>query len=155
MKPRSIQKLFAFIIITMMFSIATNSVNAQKPKGNGHGGGHGGTNCNCSVRPIPFQCGQICGYLINKPTVNNVFSINGTNSTLISFELSETQNVSIKIYDGMGRLIKTLANNRMPQGEHEVDWNAKDENGSPVVSGTYVLQFVVGNNIGTKKLSIP
>ena len=149
-------KTFAFIIAIMIFYIVTNPVNAQKPKGNGHhGGGHGGgTTCNCNVRPIPFECGQICGFVINKPTENNVFSVYGNNLIAISFELIEAQNVSLKIYDGTGRLVKTFANNRMAEGEHKIEWNTKDENGNLVTAGNYILQFTTGGIAGTKKFSV-
>src|SRR6185436_409020 len=109
MKKQSLKRNFTFIIALMMFSALTKQTIAQttKDKKPTHGGGHGGgTFCNCNVRPIPFQCGQICGFFAGKISAGNLLSISSINSTSISFELTEAQNVSLKIYDITGRLIK-------------------------------------------------
>ncbi|HLG34158.1 MAG TPA: T9SS type A sorting domain-containing protein, partial [Bacteroidia bacterium] len=47
-----------------------------------------------------------------------------TNTTTISFSLPQTGNVSVKIFDGNGRLVKTLANSEFAKGNHYVEWNA-------------------------------
>ena len=140
MKPQSIQKIFAFIIAITMFSVMPALVNAQKkcpdgncPKGqvcvngvcvkSGGGNGGGGTICNCSVRPIPFQCGQICGWrtttIINNP---------GSQSATISFSLELAEKLSVKIFDMTGRLVKTLADKIFDKGEHKLQWDAAGEN---------------------------
>jgi len=62
-------------------------------------------------------------------------------STTISFSLPQTQIVSFKIYDLDGRLIRTLANEVMPIGTHELLWNAHDENRNMVSAGIYFLQI--------------
>jgi hypothetical protein len=157
MKKQSLKKIFAFIITLLMFSVLTKQAVAQttKDKKPSHGGSHGGgTFCNCSVRPIPFQCGQICGFFAGKIAAGNLLSISSINSTAISFELTETQNVSLKIYDVTGRLIKTLAQSRMTEGEHQIDWNKTDEAGNTVSAGIYIAKFDAGDYSTTKKLSV-
>jgi ELWxxDGT repeat protein len=77
-----------------------------------------------------------------------------SNSSTISFTLSTSQKVSIQIFDIEGRLIKTLANEQMPAGVHQITWNATNENGSAVANGMYYLKLNVGNYTETKKLSV-
>ena len=77
-----------------------------------------------------------------------------SNSTTISFSISESQKVSLKIYDMTGRLVKTLANAEMQVGTHQLSWNAKDEKGNAVSAGIYLLRFDAGTKSETKKLSV-
>jgi hypothetical protein len=165
MKPKTTKKLCAFIITVMMFSVMPALVNAQKKCPNGHCpkgyicfGGYcveslpGG--CNCFVRPISAACAPTCGFLAGKTPANDLLSISGIDSTAISLELIESQNVSLKIYDITGRLIKTLADEKMEEGNHQIEWNKTDEAGNTVSAGIYILQFDTANTSETRKLSV-
>ena len=139
----------------MMFSSMPALVNAQKkcpdgncPKGqtclNGHCVKFGGTICNCFVRPIPYGCGQICGWLT--PTIiNNP----GSQSATISFSLSQNERISAKIFDNTGRLVTTLADKMFEQGEHKLQWDAMEKN-----AGIYMVQFITGSHSEMKKITI-
>jgi len=166
MKLSTTKKLFVVIIAVMMFSAIPAVVNAQKicraglcPKGqtcvNGFcvksGGNGGGPFCNCLIRPIPFECGQICGWAI---PANRSLSISSVNSNAISFQLPQAQNVSAKIYDVTGRLVKTLANEKMRQGDQQIDWDRKDQAGKSVSPGIYILQVDRGAQLETKKIIV-
>lgn len=72
-----------------------------------------------------------------------------TNSTTISFSFSQSKNVSIKIFDVNGRLIKTLADNVFEEGEHSVEWNAED-----VKTGIYFLQIQTNDFMKTEKVIV-
>jgi len=163
MKQLTTKKLFIFIITVMMFSLIPALVNAQKkcrdghcPKGQTCINGYcvksgGGTFCNCFVRPIPVECGQYCGWLI---PINQSLSISSANSKAISFQLTQTQSVSAKIYDAAGRLIKTLTDDKMQQGSHQIGWDRKDQTGKAVSAGIYILKFETGNKLETKKIIV-
>lgn len=77
-----------------------------------------------------------------------------SNSTTISFSLWQSQKVFISIYDMNGRLIKTLANEQMQQGTHQLIWNARDEKGNAVNAGIYILRLNAGTYTETKKISV-
>ncbi len=63
--------------------------------------------------------------------------------TTIRFQLPEQQRVSIYIYDLKGKLIKKLLDNQsFSAGEHQILWNATDENNQQVASGVYLYRFV-------------
>jgi hypothetical protein len=58
-------------------------------------------------------------------------------TTTISFEIPETVEVSLKIYDITGKLVKTLMNDEIEAGYHSVVWDGTDENGQAMASGLY------------------
>jgi hypothetical protein len=49
--------------------------------------------------------------------------------TTIAFGLSHSSFVVLKVFDVLGREIRTLINDRLQQGNHSVQWNASDEPG--------------------------
>ena len=59
----------------------------------------------------------------------------------------ETGNVSLKIYDVLGREIATLVNEEKPAGEYEVEFNAVN-----LPSGIYFYQLKAGKFAETKKM---
>jgi len=77
-----------------------------------------------------------------------------SNSTTISFSLPQSQKVSIQIFDMNGRLIKVLADAQMQAGTYQLIWNAKDERGTNVVTGIYLLKMQAANYVETKKISV-
>jgi len=151
MKKQILKKYVSLIMALLILSVFTEQVIAQTKKDKKkppHGG------CNCLIRPIPFGCGQICGFLIDKPSVNESLSISFINSNTIRFELEEIQNVSAKIFDATGRLVKTITNERMSEGYHDVKWDTKDETGNVMPAGTYFLRITTGQNVEMKKIFI-
>ncbi|HYV92880.1 MAG TPA: T9SS type A sorting domain-containing protein [Chitinophagales bacterium] len=79
----------------------------------------------------------------------NPVSPDQSGSTTISISLSESQKVSLRIFDMNGRLITTLANAPFEQGNHEIVWNAADVN-----AGIYFLQLLTEENSETVKLVV-
>lgn len=74
-------------------------------------------------------------------------------TTTIKFALPKASQVSIKIYDVGGRLIKTLINKKLEAGYHTVDWNPQN-----LPQGIYFSKIQVhtdletGNYTETKKI---
>ena len=84
----------------------------------------------------------------------NIYPNPVVNSTTILFSVPQSGNVSIQIFDLSGRLITTLANQKIQAGNHQLTWNANDENGNAVSSGIYLLRLNTGSYSETKKLSV-
>ena len=59
-------------------------------------------------------------------------------STKINFSIDKTQNVTLKIYDILGREIKTLVKNELEAGSYSVEWNGDNNNGNGVSGGVYI-----------------
>ena len=72
--------------------------------------------------------------------------------TRIRYDLPEETNVSILIYDLMGRQIRTLVNQQVSAGYHSVMWNATSDMGSPVSAGVYIYAIQAGNVRDVKKM---
>ncbi|HKL16360.1 MAG TPA: T9SS type A sorting domain-containing protein, partial [Balneolaceae bacterium] len=70
-------------------------------------------------------------------------------STTINFALPEQSDVTIRIYDVMGRQIATLLNENRPAGYHNIVWDA-----GSVASGTYFYRIQAGSFLSVKKLTL-
>jgi hypothetical protein len=77
-----------------------------------------------------------------------------TNSTMIEYSLPVAQDVSLRIYDVSGKLIKNLVNARKEAGTHRITWNGKDESGNMVASGIYFYQLQSSGKNITRKLIV-
>ncbi|HSG27911.1 MAG TPA: FlgD immunoglobulin-like domain containing protein, partial [Candidatus Krumholzibacterium sp.] len=73
-------------------------------------------------------------------------------STEISYFLPQAESVSLDIFDVAGRRIKTLANGIMREGDHRVEWDGRDNNGSRVASGVYFYRLRAGKDTLTRKM---
>lgn len=61
--------------------------------------------------------------------------------TTLRYSLPQKGYVRLNIYDTLGHPIKTLISKRQGSGECTVMWDARDEKGIPVASGTYVVRL--------------
>ena len=68
-------------------------------------------------------------------------------STKIVYQLPQSENVSLKIYDVLGNEIVTLFNEEKGPGKYEIDFNA-----SHLSSGIYFYTLRAGAYINTKKM---
>ena len=68
-------------------------------------------------------------------------------STKINYSLSQSEKVSIEIYNTIGQNIQTLVNKQMPAGHHEVEFNAKN-----LPSGIYLYSIRAGDFYDVKKM---
>jgi spore coat protein CotH len=77
-------------------------------------------------------------------------------TTTIKFALKEVSDVSIKIYNIKGAVVRTLVDGEMNAKYHEVIWDGKDNTGKQVGSGLYFYKMVSEGNSGrytsTKKM---
>jgi len=69
-------------------------------------------------------------------------------STRIPFTLSERAHVTLKIYDGTGRLVSTLVDRVMDEGPNSVEWDGRDAQGRTLVSGVYFYRL---NGLGLER----
>jgi hypothetical protein len=106
------------------------------------------------------------GFLANPQLLGPVTSIGGTGgntplayslqqnypnpfnpSTTIAFELPVASQVSLTIYDMLGRVVSVLVNEREGAGVHEVKFD-----GINLASGVYFYRLQAGSFVQTKKL---
>ncbi len=73
-------------------------------------------------------------------------------TTKIEFGLPHQSNVSLKIYDIIGRKVATVLNEEKSAGRFVVEWNGKNDLNRHVASGVYFYKLEVGKLIETKKM---
>lgn len=65
---------------------------------------------------------------------------NGTDYAKIAFRINSSGTASIFVYDFEGSLIRTLVKQRsLNSGEHEIEWDGRDDRGDLVAPGPYVI----------------
>ncbi|MBC8527483.1 MAG: T9SS type A sorting domain-containing protein, partial [Candidatus Cloacimonetes bacterium] len=72
--------------------------------------------------------------------------------TTIRYYLNSDFKVTLEIYNLKGQKVKTLVNDNMKAGSHNILWNGRDSKDNPVSSGIYFYKIIVGNYIFTKKM---
>lgn len=75
-------------------------------------------------------------------------------STIIAFDLPETQHVKLEVFDVSGRKLLTLVDQTMNAGRHQVSWDGKDPHGNPASSGVYLYQLKAGGQRLVKKMML-
>ena len=73
-------------------------------------------------------------------------------ATTISYSLPKVSHVTLKIYDLLGREVKTLVSSEQNGGLHRVQWNGDNNYGSKVASGIYLYRIEAGDFIVAKKM---
>jgi len=72
--------------------------------------------------------------------------------TTIRYQIPEKTNVSLTIYDMVGKEIIKLVNEYQHEGLQEVSWDAKDNLGRPVSAGIYIYKMKAGEFVQNKKM---
>lgn len=62
-------------------------------------------------------------------------------STFIRFDLVHNSDVTLKVYNILGKEIVTLTQEGLSPGTHTINWEAKDNNGQLLPSGIYLLKI--------------
>ncbi len=76
-------------------------------------------------------------------------------ATTISYHISESSRVTIRVFNMNGALIKTLLEEEQKLGTYEVVWDGRNEEGRQVGSGIYLYKVTCGDkSIGNKMTKI-
>lgn len=66
-------------------------------------------------------------------------------ATTISYDLSESGHITLKVYSILGREVATLVDGVLTIGSYETAWDGRDSQGEVVPSGTYLYRLTYGN----------
>ncbi|RMH65653.1 MAG: T9SS C-terminal target domain-containing protein, partial [Calditrichaeota bacterium] len=92
------------------------------------------------TQPLNFKLGQ------NYPNPFNPV-------TTIPFRINQTENISIKIYNTAGQLIKTsVKNQKYSPGRYQIKWNGLTSSGKEVGSGVYIVTLQAGQQFLSRKM---
>ncbi len=73
-------------------------------------------------------------------------------TTTIRYALKENAQVTLKIYNVLGQVVKTLVNEKQTAGFKTVQWDGTDDRGVKVASGIYVYRLEANDFVDTKKM---
>ena len=73
-------------------------------------------------------------------------------STVISFSINQSENISVNIYDITGRFIKNLYDGSLNPGNHQIEWTVTSE--SEIDDGVYFLNIKGGGFSQSCKLLV-
>ncbi len=90
------------------------------------------------------------------PAFRNELSQNHPNpfnpTTMIAFSIRQRGQVTLKVYDVSGALVRTLVDENRPAGSHEVPWDGRDTRGQGVASGVYFYRLEAPGFTKTRKM---
>jgi hypothetical protein len=93
----------------------------------------------CGIKPAIYALSQS----YPNPCMGHVF---------IGYQLPEVSEVSLKIYDTCGRLVRTLVSRKQKAGYYRVPWNRKDKADKQLPAGIYFYRLDTPEFESTKKL---
>jgi hypothetical protein len=72
-------------------------------------------------------------------------------ATTIEYSVPREGNVSVRVYNAGGELVRMLVEGFSDSGTHSVVWDGRDDRGFPVASGTYFYLVRQGNETLSRK----
>lgn len=73
-------------------------------------------------------------------------------TTTIEYQMPKPGNVSIRVFDITGRLVRVLVNEEQGAGIHRIQWDSKNGHGQAVASGIYVYEIRSDNFVTSRKM---
>ncbi|KAA3610587.1 MAG: T9SS C-terminal target domain-containing protein [Calditrichaeota bacterium] len=71
--------------------------------------------------------------------------------TMIPFSIREKSEVTLKVFDLLGREVRTLANASFTPGNYEIKWDGRDNAGLQVAGGVYFVRILAGKFTAVRK----
>lgn len=73
-------------------------------------------------------------------------------STTIRFSLERAGDTSLEVFDLRGRQVRTLLAGTLGAGDHQVQWNGRNDDGATVASGIYFYRLKSGDFEGMQRM---
>ena len=72
--------------------------------------------------------------------------------TTIAYSIAKSSSVELRVYDTLGRLVRSLVNEPQEPNNYRVIWDGKSNAGNEVVSGVYFYTLTTGTFRATRKM---
>jgi hypothetical protein len=73
-------------------------------------------------------------------------------TTSISVTAPKAGELSVEIWDLMGKVVYQQHEGKVAAGNHEINWDGRDLSGQKVAAGTYIFKINAGGQVGNGKL---
>ncbi len=114
--------------------------------------------CGIQIGALPQGCESptaVAGDLPPLPSVASVFPNPFNPATKISFTLPAAARVTLRIYDGSGRRVRTLLDAvSHASGEVLVSWDGADDSAQPLPSAVYLYEVTAGEFFACGKMTL-
>jgi hypothetical protein len=77
-----------------------------------------------------------------------------TGKAAIKYQLAQPGKVSLKIYNTLGQVVKTLVSQNQAAGYYNVAWDGKDNAGKAAANGVYIYRLEAGDYKATRKMAM-
>ena len=88
-------------------------------------------------------------YRLFDPVPNPISS-----GTELKFQVPEDVEVSLRVFDASGRVVRDLFDGRAEVGIHTLTWDGRDDIGNSLANGLYFCTMTAGEYVGTSKLIV-
>jgi len=73
-------------------------------------------------------------------------------TTLVRFQIPQTAEVRLDIYNTLGQKIRTLLNQQLSPGSYTAEWDATNDAGAGVAAGIYFYRLKANRSVQTRKM---
>ena len=77
-----------------------------------------------------------------------------TTTTRVHLSVRETGQTRLSLYDVGGRRLRVLVDGPLPAGEHNLEWDGKDEDGRALPAGVYLARLENANTIMVARMAL-
>ena len=97
-----------------------------------------------ALEDILGKGGNNGGEIPNTFAINSIYPNPFNSQCKIKITTAGVERVNLTIYDMLGRKVRTLLNNSVSSGVHQISWDGRDLQGSTVASGVYIFNLIQG-----------
>lgn len=73
-------------------------------------------------------------------------------TTIVKYDLPRDAVTTLRVYNSLGQLVRTLVNELKPAGSHQVMFDGRDDSGTQLSSGMYIYQITAGSFTKSAKM---
>jgi len=103
------------------------------------------------MTPIPTAVEQIGG-VPSEFSLDQNYPNPFNSSTTITFALKEDANITLKVFDLSGQMVRALETGHYATGTYKTTWDGLDEHGQHSATGHYFYSLEAGENFQVRKM---
>ena len=73
-------------------------------------------------------------------------------STIIPVVLADHVHVQLRVYNILGKRVRTLHNGELSVGRHLIEWDGRNSQGKTMATGIYFVRMIAGGKVFTRKM---